>query len=282
MEVKGIKRIEAEEVAKSRIAGNMPDRPSQQSLYGGRAMTSEEVKEAFDRLPRLIVEYYNALIESIGGVSEGELYEGSLASMILTAIRDGHTLKELFEEIKTGEFCGYLALDSDTTLEEFYEKASLLLSQKGSEVPSCETVGGVGAIYTKYIEGEGVVELYVCVGKNEGGYRWIRYGYADATEYTAGLLSSEDKSRLDSLWRAKSSSLSLTLGKNLWESLSQTVEASGVRADNTVIVSPSPEDYLAYIESEIVCTAQREGSLTFTAVSLPEGDIKVNVIVMGG
>ncbi len=65
MEIEGICLISPAEVAANTVSGNLPDKPSQEGLYGESAMTAEEIKAVYDRLPRLLVSYYNALAESL-------------------------------------------------------------------------------------------------------------------------------------------------------------------------------------------------------------------------
>ena len=59
---------------------SLPTRPGASREFGGRSYTPTELKEAFDRLPRLLAERYNELVRQ---VSEGDLAE------TLTVTRDG-------------------------------------------------------------------------------------------------------------------------------------------------------------------------------------------------
>lgn len=63
--IQGICPIPPSEVAANTVSGNLPDKPSQEGLYGEAALTAEEIKEVYDRLPKLLVSYYNALVESL-------------------------------------------------------------------------------------------------------------------------------------------------------------------------------------------------------------------------
>lgn len=73
----------------------------------------------------------------------------------------------------------------------------------------------------------------------------------------------------------------VTLAAADWSNFEQTVSVADVTADNRVEVSPGGNlaNYTAYVENFIVCTAQAEGTLTFTCASVPSGDITVNVVV---
>ena len=81
---------------------------------------------------------------------------------------------------------------------------------------------------------------------------------------------------------AVSESFSVTLPAASWADGSQTVSASGVTADNTVIVSPAPEaeNYAAYTEAAVRCAAQAAGTLTFVCETAPETALTVNVTVI--
>ena len=73
----------------------------------------------------------------------------------------------------------------------------------------------------------------------------------------------------------------VTLEAGSWYNKQQTVNCSGVKSSNLVIVSPSPaaENFAAYAESNIRCTAQEAGKLTFTCEEVPSIALVVNVAV---
>ena len=79
---------------------SLPTRPGASREFGGRSYTPTQLKEAFDRLPRLIAERYNQLLHAI---DEGDLAES------LMVMKDGVpvTIKAYLEEIllrqETGE-----------------------------------------------------------------------------------------------------------------------------------------------------------------------------------
>lgn len=59
------------------------------------------------------------------------------------------------------------------------------------------------------------------------------------------------------------------------------VEVVSMNTTKTVIVQPEDDNADAYAAAEIRCIEQSNNTLTFSAVSLPEADIAVNVIHMG-
>lgn len=63
-----------------------------------------------------------------------------------------------------------------------------------------------------------------------------------------------------------------------WSSNTQTVNVTGVTANNVVMVSPSPVSATEYAQCGILCTAQAAGTLTFTCTSVPTNDLTVNVV----
>ena len=66
-----------------------------------------------------------------------------------------------------------------------------------------------------------------------------------------------------------------------WSNKSQTVNVTGVTADNTVLVSANPANIDEYSSSGIICTAQGAGTLTFTYEFAPTNDLVVNVVILG-
>lgn len=61
----------------------------------------------------------------------------------------------------------------------------------------------------------------------------------------------------------------------------QTVAAARVTATNNVVTSPSPDGWDKSQENNVRCTAQADGTLTFTADSIPDASIYFNVIIIG-
>ena len=104
-------KITSGDIANKTVA-SLPTRPTLPSAFGGKGYTAEEVKAAFDKLPLYIVERYNELIDDIRGADGG-----TVADAISTGIEEGHTLFDLFDDIKSGAFSAYLKV-ADSTLAE--------------------------------------------------------------------------------------------------------------------------------------------------------------------
>ena len=110
--MKGIKmnatRITSEEIAALSVA-SLPTRPTSPAAFGGGGYTSAEMKSAFDRLPILIAERYNSLLEDAEALGEG-----SLAASIPTGIAEGHTLSDLFSDLENGNLATHLKVGDES------------------------------------------------------------------------------------------------------------------------------------------------------------------------
>ena len=95
--------------------GALPTRPTAPTSYGGKGYSATEMKAAFDRLPLLIIERFNSLLDDLTASGEGSLVEE-----ILTGVKQGHSLADLFSDITSGALAEYL-LAGDMTLKETIE-----------------------------------------------------------------------------------------------------------------------------------------------------------------
>lgn len=73
----------------------------------------------------------------------------------------------------------------------------------------------------------------------------------------------------------------ITLASADWSSNTQTVNVSGITSTALVQVSPVASDVEAYAKAKIICTAQGNGTLTFTCGSVPTSNLGVIVINWG-
>ena len=113
------------------MISSLPSHPTAPRSLGGRGYCASEMKEAFDKLPLHIIEHYNALIDDV--TSFGET---SLASAIPSGIKDGHTLHNVFEDIKSGEIAAYLRILGKSLLSHLitiYAEIDALKSKIESE-----------------------------------------------------------------------------------------------------------------------------------------------------
>ena len=96
------------ELCEAKIS-SLPTRPTSPTAYGGRGYTATEMKEAFDRLPLLLAERYNLLLDDISALGGG-----SLADSVPTGLSEEHTLFDLFGDIENGNLASYLKVGNAT------------------------------------------------------------------------------------------------------------------------------------------------------------------------
>ncbi len=94
----------------------LPTRPTSTSLYGGSGYSANDMKAAFDKLPLLLVERFNALFDDI--MADPEL---SISAGIQTGIYQGHCLADMFYEITSGGMAAYLDVGGKSLATELYE-----------------------------------------------------------------------------------------------------------------------------------------------------------------
>lgn len=73
---------------------------------------------------------------------------------------------------------------------------------------------------------------------------------------------------------------SVQLAASGWANNKQTVSLNGMTANTTIIVASAPENYEAYSKAGVYCSAQAEGSLTFTCKSAPTAALTANIMIL--
>lgn len=86
---------------------SLPTRPTAPLAFGGKGYTAREMKAAFDKLPLLIAERLNALIDDV--------LSGALAESLAVSTEENITLRSLFLDLKDGSLASYLSV-GDTSL----------------------------------------------------------------------------------------------------------------------------------------------------------------------
>lgn len=71
----------------------------------------------------------------------------------------------------------------------------------------------------------------------------------------------------------------ITLRSSDWANNIQAVSVNEVSRSNIVIVSPTPESYLAYSQAICRCISQGDGILTFKCENSPGVNLSVNVLI---
>ena len=82
---------------------SLPSRPTAPKAYGGLGYTAAQMKSAFDAFPMFLANKFNALMTDITATGEN-----SMAAAMKTGISSGHTLYDMFLDIKSGDFASYL------------------------------------------------------------------------------------------------------------------------------------------------------------------------------
>lgn len=104
-------------------------------------------------------------------------------------------------------------------------------------------------------------------------------------EWFSGLQGIINENTETMLVTALPVSLTVTLSALGWTAstagYTQTVQIAAMNASKTVLVQPEDASATNYSAAEIECTAQGDGTLEFTAVSLPTEDVAVNIVHMG-
>ena len=98
------KKILSSEIAELKVS-SLPTKPTAPKSMGGMGYGAKEMKEAFDKLPLFIVERFNALMEDIISTDAD-----ALSGAISTGIKEDHTLRDIFNDVTTGEFAAYLKI----------------------------------------------------------------------------------------------------------------------------------------------------------------------------
>ena len=72
----------------------------------------------------------------------------------------------------------------------------------------------------------------------------------------------------------------VTLSASGWSENAQTASVADVTADSIVVVAPTPASRKAYMEADVYCSAQGNGTLTFSCEDVPSTALTVNVQII--
>ena len=73
----------------------------------------------------------------------------------------------------------------------------------------------------------------------------------------------------------------VTLTVDGWSDKSQTVNLSGVTADNDLFIAPVEDSAVDYYDADIRASAQAAGQLIFICETVPTASLMVNVVIFG-
>ena len=113
------KKITSAEITPIAIS-SLPTRPTASTAFGGKGYTAAEMKAAFDKLPLLVIERFNSLLDEI------ESTDGSFSESIPTGLGEGHSLGTMFKDIRNGNFAGYIKVFGRSLIAELLEIRSAL------------------------------------------------------------------------------------------------------------------------------------------------------------
>ncbi len=113
-----IQKISESEISAAGVA-SLSTRPTAPYAYGGEGLTPAELKARFDRLPRLVAERLNLLIEAVRGMPEEEQ---ALSALIPTGIEEGHTLARLFLDLLDGTAARYVRVGGGSIQDAIFSK----------------------------------------------------------------------------------------------------------------------------------------------------------------
>lgn len=75
--------------------------------------------------------------------------------------------------------------------------------------------------------------------------------------------------------------LTLTIPSTRWVNNSQTINVNGITEETLLESSYAPESRSNWIDADVYCSAQGNGTLTYTCETVPAVDLIANVIILG-
>ncbi len=198
-----LRTITEHEMKASGVA-SLPTRPTSPREFGGRGFTAQELKAAFDRLPRLVAERYNELVSHIlDGSYLNELpYE---AGVTLRQHIDDLTARLASEEESNAEQEGILPAHG--TVLERHEAQVEMLSERMNDAEAGLLL--IRELLLGNIFAEATVEDAYLVRMTAGGL-----SIADGVTTRVLCIQGDTVAEEDSLRHASFSGISVT-GKNL-------------------------------------------------------------------
>ena len=124
--------------------------------------------------------------------------------------------------------------------------------------------------------------LYGTVAIEKGGTGATDAAGARATldVYSTSEVDAVINEKIEAINIPEHAAATVVLPASGWNDNTQTVSVPGVTANNAVMVGPAVVSRDEYAESDIVCTSQSDGALTFECAAVPTVDITVNVLIM--
>lgn len=119
--------------------------------------------------------------------------------------------------------------------------------------------------------------------KNTSGSEAVNTNVIRDGAVTGDKLEASVKAAVEAVGsKASFTTITVVLDKDDWSNSIQTVTATGVTAENTVIATAAPDDtsFSAWSNSGIYAAVQALNSLTFKCRSTPSSDVTVNILIL--
>ena len=91
--------------------------------------------------------------------------------------------------------------------------------------------------------------------------------------------TTEEKTKLEGLSAPVARTATLTVAG--WSGTTQTVSVTGVTANSILTVTYAPDSHDAWLDAGVYCSAQGEGTLTFTCATTPVAALTANIVIVG-
>lgn len=75
--------------------------------------------------------------------------------------------------------------------------------------------------------------------------------------------------------------LTLTIPSTGWANNSQTINVNGITEETLLESSYAPESRSSWIDADVYCSAQGNGTLTYTCETVPTVDLTANIVILG-
>ena len=282
-----VNKIDQSLIKNASVENSLADRPSSASLYGSGGLTPKEIKAAYDKLPKLIADHYNALIDAV--------HNGDFIKELKTFIQEEHTLYDLINDISSGAMASYLRFAEGGSLDDFYADTSKRI-RYGRERPTSLTEGVVGGIYVFCAESPA---FYVCTAVSGGSYVWkifdpgvaieidssVSQNSANAVSSAAVFDAIEEKEKSMGEYLAKKPVReSIVLKSDKWSGNAQSIEILSLGANDDIILTPRTKADLKLINrcGLFVSAADSGRIVTFSVDSTPAEDIEMYATIIKG
>ena len=207
-------------------------------------MSAQELKDCFDRASLIIQAYINDQLTPAADAA----IEAAALGITQQGIDTEYIKDNAVTEDKLSQVTGLEAVVTKTirnnavTLDKLSSALQELLTTYGTNITSLNS--------TTNTQGTAISDLAIALNN------------------LAAVVSGKQAQH-------KTGAATLVSGATSW-----TVIVAGVKADNTVIVTPDSDSFTEFVDTGIRCTGQDNNTLTFEADSATANDLVVNVLIL--